>query len=947
MNSARELKNRLRVQGSAIRNRKRQLPLSRLIPNNLLAVLITIAGLLAGITPEAGAITKVFPDTLNVTNHRYTITPAMRPLRKTVGLALSGGGANGFTQIGVLKALEEEKVPVDIIAGTSIGSIVGGLYSSGYTASDLESIALSLPLQKLLSLDNEAPRTSSYLEQKNIRDRATLAIRFDNFKLVMPRSLSSAQPLTRTIDLLILNAPYHTSHSYSELPVNFRAVTTDLVTGRRVTLTSGPLSEAMRASSTIPLLFQPISRNGLKLVDGGLVANLPVDELDAADAGYKVAVDSHGGMYSESEQIDAPWKAADQAMTILTQVQYPVQLDRADIVISPEIGDHKATDTSDLRYLIDAGYARGKLLAPIIGRSIQIVPERDLAIRGYARSIRGIPDTPGNLEQMSTARSIVRNATHIKAALRDLLATDLFTRAHADVDEKQRTVTFVITPLPRIERVILSGAAAGALPQKEIDEAFRPVTGTIYTNAMGTRALEELVRRYRNHGYSLVGIEKTSLENGRLQVMLSSGKIDGISITQDRNITRETPIKRELAVDTTSTFNLKDAEQSIDNLYGTGVFNRVSLSVESPDPAISNQPRHLSVRLDEKPASVLRLGLRYDETSNAQLLVDFRNENLRGTTNSLGGWAKLSEKNNRVNLEFSIPRIGRTPLTMYTKAFFDQRDLETRQRDLLADQDPYTITDSRTFGIQRYGITTAFGARIGKNVRIVSDVTLQNAQSYNRDKNRNDEPVTGNLNLISFGGQFTLDTRNSSFLPSEGRYINIRYTSTPGVLNDNHDFWQLVGTHEENIDLGHGTALQLTAVGGLSNPTIPFSEKFFLGGTGNAYSYRFIGLKENDLIGNNIAVAGAQLRYKPPVQLVFPTSFIIAYNVGNVWQERQEMSLSRLVQGIGAGVVWETPIGPARMTAARAFAFESEDVKHDAQLDFSKTIFYFSLGHDF
>ncbi|NTU92736.1 MAG: BamA/TamA family outer membrane protein [Chlorobiaceae bacterium] len=870
----------------------------------------------------------------------------MRPLRKTVGLALSGGGANGFSQIGVLKALDEEKIPVDIIAGTSIGAIIGGLYSSGYTAADLESIAISIPLQKLFSLDNDTPRTSSYLEQKNIRDRATIAIRFDRFKLVLPKSLSSAQPLTRTIDLLILNAPYHTAHDFSDLPVSFRAVTTDLVTGRRVTLTSGPLSEAMRASSTIPILYQPITRNGLKLADGGLVANLPVDELDTANAGYKIAVDSHGGMYSDSDEIDIPWKAADQAMTILTQVQYPVQLDRADIVISPELGDHKATDVSDIHSLIEAGYARGKLLAPIIGRNIQTAPLNDIPIRGH-RSIRGLTDSPGQLELTSSARGIVRNATHVKAALRELLATDMFSRVHAEIDDRQRTVTFVLAPLPRINRIEVTGESAGSVPQKEIDELFRPLTGTLYTNTMATTTLEKLVRLYRNQGYSLVGVEKSTVDNGMLRVRLTSGTVDEITISQDRNITADTPIKRELAIDTTKTFRLKNAEKSIDNLYGTGVFNRVSLSTESPDPVMANHPNLLNVRLDEKPSTVLRLGLRYDETSNAQLLVDFRNENLGGTTNSIGGWAKLSDNNNRINLEFSIPRMGHTPLTMFTKAFYDQRDLETRQRDLLSDSEPHEGPDSHTFGIQRYGVTTAFGARIGKNARLVTDLTMQNAQSYPKDSNRIDAAVTGNFNLLSLGAQFTLDTRNSSFLPSEGRYINIRYSSTPGVLNDNRDFWQLAGSQEENFDLGHGATLQLSVIGGLSSPSIPFSEKFFLGGTGNTYSYRFIGLKENDLIGNNIAVAGGLLRYKTPVQLFFPTSLIAIYNIGNVWQERQEMAISRLVQGIGAGMVWETPLGPARVTVARSFAFESEDVRHDAKLDFSKTIFYFSLGHDF
>ena len=90
----------------------------------------------------------------------------MRPARKTVGLALSGGGANGMAQVGVLKALDEENIPVDAIVGTSIGAVVGGLYSAGYNAKDLEKIALEIPWKELLSLDNDAPRASTFLEQQ-------------------------------------------------------------------------------------------------------------------------------------------------------------------------------------------------------------------------------------------------------------------------------------------------------------------------------------------------------------------------------------------------------------------------------------------------------------------------------------------------------------------------------------------------------------------------------------------------------------------------------------------------------------------------------------------------------------------------------------------------------------------------------------------------------------
>jgi len=892
------------------------------------------------------AATVIYPDTLVTTARRYEIRPTMHPLRKTVGLALSGGGANGIAQIGVLKAFEEEKIPIDHIAGTSMGAIVGGLYCSGYTAAELESIALSLPWQKLLSLDNETPRTNSYLEQKSIRDRASIAIRFEKFRLVMPKSLSAAQTLTRNIDLLVLKAPYHTNHAFSDLPVAFRAVTTDLISGRRVTLDSGPLSEAMRASSTIPILYQPIERDGYKLADGGLVANLPVDELDIAGAGYKVAVDTHGRMYTDGNEIDVPWKAADQAMTILTQIQYPQQLEKADLVITPDVGNHKATDFTDISKMIDAGYAKGRLLAPVIKRNIQITGQKESDITGFSKTIEGIPDSADYIEQARTARAIVRSETRVRKILNELLETGLFTRACARLDTPSRKALFVLEPLPRIENILVSGGPVNAVSQKEIDKAFQPLTRQLYTSAIATRSLENLVRLYRNQGYSLVRIEKTSLTGKTLTVHLSSGKIETVKIEQDRNLTSQLTIHREMDIDTTKAFRYADAEKTITNLYGTGIFSRVSLSTENPHKQESVDKSTLMVRLDEKLPTVLRIGIRYDETSNAQLLLDFRNENLNGTGNSIGGWAKVGQKNNRFNLEFSIPRIGKTPLTMFTRAFFDQRDIDTRQLALIDQSGLQPTGEARSLGIQRYGITTSFGTRIRKNGRLTADLTVQNAQSYIRD-NINEPFATGNINLASIGGAFTFDNRDSSFLPTGGRYTNIRYSSAPGLFSKPDSFWQLLASHEENISIGSSVTLQLSALAGTSSNNVPLSEKFFLGGTGNPYSYRFIGLKDSDLTGNNIAVAGTMLRYQSPVQLIFPTSFILAYNIGNVWEQREQMSFRQLIQGAGTGLVWETPIGPAQFTVAKPFAFQSEDVKDAARIDFSETVFYFSLGHDF
>jgi NTE family protein len=903
----------------------------------LIATLIAEVTLPSSAMAMPTALAIVYPDTLKLPMRRYALRHAMRPARKTVGLALSGGGANALSQIGLLKALDEEGIPIDCIAGTSMGAIIGALYSCGYSPDELEMIAHTLPWQSMISYHKDYARSNIFLEQQKIRDRATIAIRFDKLKLLMPKSINSSQALTKTLDLLILNGIYKASGDFSTLPVNFRAVSTDLVSGRRVTLATGSLSEAIRASSTIPILFEPIMRDNAQLVDGGLVANLPVDELETLNADYKIAVDTHGSMYATGGELDLPWKAADQATTILTKLQYPAQLAKADIVITPDLGEHKATDFSDIKALVNAGYAQGKKFADTIKRTLENKSHNSTDIRNYTKTILYTEKEREFREHTSLVSPIIHHAADLAQTLRELLETDLFTSVHAELDSHRKAVLFHLEPLPEIRKITITGGAPEALSTEEITSCFSPVTKTLSTNAAGSRSLEALIKKYRNKGYSLVSIESVAIKDGTLQIQLSSGKANAIEIHRDKMITGITPIEREIKIDTTHPFSIGKADESVDNLYETGLFSRVSISAESTATQNPGKGTLLRFSLDEKPSSVLRLGLRYDETNNAQFLVDVRNENLAGTTSSIGGWLKAGKKSNLVNLEFNLPRIGPSHLTLSSRLFYDQHLFENRNND----------GETKNYGIQKYGFSPAFGIRIRKNGQLMADMTLQNTQSY-AEKSEGSALKTGSTNMLSIGTQFTLDSRDNPLVPSSGSYTHLRYSMTPILLDNRDIFWQVSGNHEENIRLGSKTTLQLSGLFGLSSSNMPLSEKFFLGGTGTPYSQRFIGLQENDLPCNNMAAAGMHLRYKPSFAILFPASVIMHYNVGNVWEELEDISSKQLMHGIGTSMIWETPLGPTRFTISKTFPFFKEaNNTGSTSLRFSDTVFYFSIGHNF
>ena len=880
----------------------------------------------------ASPATVVYPDTLKLPQRRYALFNAMRVARKTVGLALSGGGANGLAQIGILKAFEEEGIPVDYIAGTSMGAIIGGLSSCGYSPAELEKIVQTIPWESIISLNANYTRSNIFLEQQRIRDRASIAIRFNKLKLLIPKSLNSAQKMTEKVDLLTLNALYHSSGDFSTLPINFRAVATDLVSGMRIPLFSGSLSEAIRASSTIPILYEPIIQNNYHLVDGGLVANLPVDELESFNTDYKIAIDTHGSMYTTGEELDLPWKAADQAMTILTKLQYPAQLAKADIIITPDLDNHKATDFSNIKALIDAGYAKGKFEAKKIKHDIKKKSIEGAAIGHYAKTALLQHDNP-KLEQVVSA--ILLTATDLNKTCQELLATDLFTRVSAELNKDHKTVLFHLEPLPAINKVTVVGGPPDVLSDKDIEGCFKPLTGELYTNAAGTNVLESLIKEYRKKGYSLVTITNTTINSGLLEVTLSSGKPQGIEIRRDKNMTKITPITREIKIDTTRALNLLKAEESVENLYGTGVFNRVSISAETPYS--SNRNPLLWFSLEEKPASVLRFGLRYDETNDAQFLVDIRNENFGGTTSSVGGWLTTGRNSLLANIELSMPRIGASHFTMSSRIFYDQHVFNHLE----------TTGNTAQYGIQKYGFNHAFGTRIRKNGQFIADITLQNAQSYAKD---NTSPTlnTANSSMFSIGTQFTRDSRNNALIPTSGSYTNLRYSITTALL-DNHDlFWQVSGNYEENIHLMSRVSFQLSGLLGLSSNNMLLSEKFFLGGPGTTYSQRFIGLKENALACNNMAAIGMQLGYKPSFEILFPASLLLHYNIGNAWEQMDDISTASLLQGIGTSIIWDTPVGPARLAVSKLLPLpEHERTAGALSSRFSDVIWYFSIGHSF
>src|SRR5438046_6007294 len=204
-----------------------------------------------------------------------------------VGVAPSGGATRGLDHIGVLKVLEEAGVPVDVITGTSMGSVVGGLYAVGYTAAQLDTIVTTEDWYRLLT--DPVDRRDLAVERKFTEDHYLLTLPIHRGGIKLPKSVVPGQRISQLLTGLTWSA--HATRDFRALPIPFAAVATDLETSRAVVLDHGFLPDAIRASMALPSVFSPVDLGDTAVIDGGVVRNLPAQDARALGADVLICSD--------------------------------------------------------------------------------------------------------------------------------------------------------------------------------------------------------------------------------------------------------------------------------------------------------------------------------------------------------------------------------------------------------------------------------------------------------------------------------------------------------------------------------------------------------------------------------------------------------------------------------------------------------------------------------
>jgi NTE family protein len=281
-----------------------------------------------------------------------------------IGLVLSGGGARGMAHAGVLEVLDELRLHVDAIAGTSMGAVIGGLYASGMSGRDIERLLASVDWQD--AFRDRPPRAELGLRRK--QEEHDFLVNFplgvQGRRLQIPAGLVQGEKLTELIRRATF--PVATVTKFDELPIPFRAVATDLETGANVVMDSGDLTTALRASMSAPGVFAPVERDGRLLVDGGLTENLPIDVARSMGVDVLIVVDA-GFPLQPRERLNSLTSVSNQALAILVRRDVERQLGTlapGDVLLEPALGQRASYDFNGVAAAVGAGVAAARALQP-------------------------------------------------------------------------------------------------------------------------------------------------------------------------------------------------------------------------------------------------------------------------------------------------------------------------------------------------------------------------------------------------------------------------------------------------------------------------------------------------------------------------------------------------------------------------------------------------------
>jgi NTE family protein len=807
------------------------------------------------------------------------------PQRETLKLALvlSGGGARGLAHVGVLQVFEEHGLVPDLIVGNSMGGIIGGLYACGYSAAELEQIADTLHWRELF---RDAPsRLSLFLTQRQESENHLLQIRFKGLKPQIPRALTSGQQLTNLVNDLIIRKGVTSDVDFDSLKIPFRAVATDLVSGKQVILSSGDLAQALRATMAIPLAFTPVEAEKKLLVDGGLVDPLPVGVAKDLGIDVVVVVNTTSGLLPK-EKMTSPFDIASQATTIMTMEKMQEQLSRAEVVISPVLGFHSNDDFEGVGGMIRAGRRAAEAEISNVESRIRrgTAENAEKLIEIEEVSLEGVSDfTLLDLNvELKALQSDAVDLQSIREDLEALLKTGFFSGGEAILISHPygKELVYQFQENSTLRRLEICGNSI--YPEKQLLEYLSPHCGERLNIARIQQSLRDCLELYLSAGYTLADWTQAEFDTvtGILHLEISEGMVDEIIVEGNRN-TRDWVITRALPQKVGSPFNSNLVNRGIENIYSTRLFEQVTYRLEP-----GSERNKLVISVKERPSQLARFGLCYDSEYKFAGFIEMGETNLLGIGQQLFGKLHLSDRFKQGTLNLKADRLFKTMATYKLRFFYDHG------KHHFYDNNRHTSGWKEN----RYGMNLSVGQQIARLGTASFEFQIDRADITDYQTDVKYSHKTRAVILRSL-----VDTLDEYPFPDRGKYHHLYFELAGDVLGGNTVFSKFYTSLESYYPLPYGFNFHPRIAVGLSNKELPLSEKFFPGEGG-----LFYGFYQEELIGDKMFLGNLGLRYSP-----VPNVYIEGrYDMGDVYSEFEEVKLRELKHALGVKFSIDTYLGP-------------------------------------
>lgn len=844
-----------------------------------------------------------------------------------LGLALSGGGLRGFAQIGVLDELEKVGIPIDYIAGSSIGSVVGGMYAIGYSPAEIEEFALTTDWAHIFS--NTPERSTMFLGQKSENNRHLISIRFDGFKPYIPQAISQGQQLFSAFNSMVMRANTLPNANFDDLIVPLRIVALDKYDGTQTVFKEGNLALAILSSIAAPFLFSDVIIDGRAYVDGGIINNIPTDVARSMGSDIVVAIDCTSPLLT-SEQMAFPWKQMDHYSSIMQKERNERSLRLANIVIEPELGDLDGYDVNAIGEIIELGRQKARQMIPEIMNSLNNAEESDGFLERFAVhtvSFIGNNNLSSDLlkESVETSPGSLTTERTIENDLKNLFETGYFENVKAVIKSysEEYSVEFHIIENPRISAVTVSGSTI--FPEEELRSLYVYGDNNIFNTNCGAAFISSILDLYNESGYSIAQVTEFQIDTTAqsLHVVVDEGIIAGIQILGNEK-TQPHVIKREMPQKSGDIFDFFLVREGINNIYGSGLFQRVYPTIrKSGDDII------LQINIEEQNTDIVRLGTRYDQDQKAKGFVEFSDDNFAGLGMKSRLHLRYGPRDQIYRYQFRLDRIFVSYLTIGGDLHY------TSRTDFLTD-DKRDFISRGEFNDTRIGGSLSFGRQLARFGTVsarfnIDDISVDALPFLGLDNEVRDvffDRVNESFQLRTITLESIVDTRDKFPFPQQGNFHEIYYENASSLVGSEVSYVKIYASLGYVYTFNNKHTVESRVAAGFADETLPYSKRFRLGGMSTFFGERLYVLHGKNMIATNLGY-----RFKLPLQNIFDTYFTLRWDMAGMVDKSEKIRFSDFHNSFGTFISFDLPIGPL-------------------EIGYGKTIdlgdrFHFSLGHSF